>query len=583
LPRGDLARAGIGDGRHGFFFAVPGGFNNDVRHEIEVRSADGACLAARAGVSVLETQAAPQPVPALGRLRGKLDLADRRRVTGWAQDGSDPERRVGLLVTANGTVVGRVLANLYRGDLEAAGRGSGRHSFAFALPAGLASDETVQIRVLREADGAELPGSPFDLAAVSEADEAEALKHLVEETQALLARRVARALGEARDSSGLRALVIDLQTPDPTRDGGSAAILSHMRALTSLGFAVGLAPADGRVTPEAAALLSREGIQAYAAPYYAGVEDVLRQHARGFDVIYLHRHECADRYMALARAHHPKSRIVYSVADLHHVRLARQAQVQGRPELLAYSRRVASVEAYAAAHADLVLTHSPAEAQVLRQAAGFGRVHVVPFAAVTRPGKRGFAERQGLAFIGSFAHAPNADAVYGLAHDIMPLVWAKDPSITCRIAGHGWQPGRLPGLDPRVEILGYTDDLGELLDTVRLTVAPLRFGAGLKAKVLDSFGAALPCVMTRIAAEGLTLTGPLAMQVADDVAEVADRILQLHADEALNERIGEAAIQLAAATFDQTRVTEDLAKALTLPLGAQRRNRDEKLPDAARR
>jgi autotransporter-associated beta strand protein len=580
LLRGDLARAGIGDGRHGFYVTVPGGFSTSVRHEIAVRSADGMCLASHADV-VLETQAAPETTAPLGRLVGRLDSADRRRVTGWAQDAADPERRVGLVVMANGAPVGRVLVNLYRGDLEAAGRGSGRHSFAFALPACLASDETVQIRVLREADGAELPGSPFDLAAVSEADEAEALKRLLDETQALLARRAARAVGAAREASGLRALVIDLQTPDPARDGGSAAILSHMRALTSLGFAVGLAPADGRVTPEAAALLSREGIEAYAAPYYAGVEDVLRQHARGFDVIYLHRHECADRYMALARAHHPKSRIVYSVADLHHVRLARQAQVQGRPELLAHSRRVASVEAYAAAHADLVLTHSPAEAQVLRQAAGFGRVHVVPFAAAARPGKRGFAERHGLAFIGSFAHAPNTDAVYGLAHDIMPLVWARDPSITCRIAGHGWHPGRLPGLDPRVEILGHTDDLGGLLDTVRLTVAPLRFGAGLKAKVLDSFGAALPCVMTRIAAEGLTLTGPLAMQVADDVAAVADRILQLHADEALNGRIGEAAIQLAAATFDQTRVTEDLANALSLAARAHRRSRDGKLPDAA--
>jgi glycosyltransferase involved in cell wall biosynthesis len=535
LPRGDLARAGIGDGRHGFFFAVPGGFNNDVRHEIEVRSADGVRLAAHAGVSVLEMQAAPQTVPALGRLRGKLDLADRRRITGWAQD---------------------------RGDLEAAGRGSGRHSFAFALPAGLASDETVQIRVLREADGAELPGSPFDLPAVSEADEADALKRLVDETQAMLARRAARAVGEARDPGGPRALVIDLQTPDPARDGGSAAILSHMRALTSLGYAVGFAPADGRLGSAAAALLATQGISAYAAPYYAGVESVLRTHAGAFDLIYLHRHDCADRYLALARAHHPKARIVYSVADLHHVRLARQAQVQGRPDLLAYSRRVASAEAYAASRADVVLTHSPAEAQLLRQVAGFGRVHVVPFAAAARPGTRGFAERHGLAFIGSFGHAPNADAVYVLARDIMPLVWAQDPSITCRIAGHGWQPGRLPGLDPRMQILGQTDDLDGLLDSVRLTVAPMRFGAGIKAKVLDSFAAAVPCVMTRIAAEGLALADPLSIPIADDAATIAGHILRLHADEPLNARIGAAASRWVADAFDQSCIITALGEAL---------------------
>ncbi|HEV2335243.1 MAG TPA: hypothetical protein VGS13_07090 [Stellaceae bacterium] len=51
---------------------------------------------------------------------------------------------------------------------------------------------------------------------------------------------------------------------------------------------------------------------------------------------------------------------------------------------------------------------------------------------------------------------------------------------------------------------------------VRLTVAPLRFGAGIKSKVIDSFAAGLPCVMTRVAAEGLALTGSLPQLVGDD-------------------------------------------------------------------
>ena len=62
-------------------------------------------------------------------------------------------------------------------------------------------------------------------------------------------------------------------------------------------------------------------------------------------------------------------------------------------------------------------------------------------------------------------------------------MWATDPTITCKIVGHGWHAGRLPGLDPRTLMIGAVEDLADVFNTVRLTVAPLRFGAGIKSKV----------------------------------------------------------------------------------------------------
>ncbi len=552
-----------------------------------------------------------------GALRGYLDVVNRTEIGGWALDCANPNRSVGLVALANGRIIARVLANTLRRDLRSAGIGSGRHGFAIRIPPGLLGLEAQEIRVIRELDGAELQHSPIHLPAPRDLDtdtqtqlsavfagldgnaaEERGLALLARETRTLLERRAARqglraereALARHRRRWGpaapdlpqdlvvaarRQALVIDVQAPCLGRDGGSVAILSHMRALAALGFAVSFAAADDSLVEEARAGLAQEGIAVCGQPYYGSVEDVLRLHASGFDLIYLHRHDCADRYLALARAYQPKARIVYSVADLHHVRLARQSQVEGRPELLAYSRRLASIEAHAAARADIVLTHSPAEAQLLRQAVSFDRVHVVPFAVGARPGRRRFAERHGLAFIGSFGHAPNADAVYVLAHDIMPLVWAQDPSITCRIAGHGWHAARLPGLDPRLEILGPTNDLDGLLDSVRLTVAPLRFGAGIKAKVLDSFAAGVPCVMTGIAAEGLPLAGPLAIPVADAADLLAGHILRLHADQTLNERIGEAAARLVADHFNAARVIGALGEALLERTGTHRSNWDE--------
>lgn len=88
-------------------------------------------LAARAGLASVgeETRA--------GKLRGYVDRITEECVAGWAQNADHPEAPVCLDIFAGGVLVGQVLANRYREDLERAGTGSGRHSFAFALPPGL--------------------------------------------------------------------------------------------------------------------------------------------------------------------------------------------------------------------------------------------------------------------------------------------------------------------------------------------------------------------------------------------------------------------------------------------------------------
>jgi O-antigen biosynthesis protein len=190
----------------------------------------------------------------------------------------------------------------------------------------------------------------------------------------------------------------------------------------------------------------------------------------------------------------------------------------------------------------------------------------VPFAVAPRRPRKPFRERRGLAFIGSFGHAPNGDAVHHLTRDIMPLVWQADPAITCRIVGKGWHDGQLPERDARIEVMGSVADLDEVFADVRLTVAPLRFGAGLKGKVLDSFAAGLPCAMTPVAAEGLPLAELGRELVAEDPAGLAGLIVQLHADAEANSRIGDEAARLAAREFSQEQVTTVL-RGILMPGG----------------
>ena len=98
----------------------------------------------------------------MGPLRGFVDFVGPRRICGWAQNTEHPEAPVCLDVYAAGRLIGQTLANIYREDLECAGLGSGRHSFAFAPAAAIApraviTCETVQVR--RSLDGAELANS----------------------------------------------------------------------------------------------------------------------------------------------------------------------------------------------------------------------------------------------------------------------------------------------------------------------------------------------------------------------------------------------------------------------------------------
>ena len=94
--------------------------------------------------------------PRVGALRGYIDEVGPGLIKGWAQHVDHPEVPVCLDIVAGGELIGQVVANRYRADLEAAGHGSGRHGFAFVVPAGWAFAPT-SVAVRRSLDGAVLP------------------------------------------------------------------------------------------------------------------------------------------------------------------------------------------------------------------------------------------------------------------------------------------------------------------------------------------------------------------------------------------------------------------------------------------
>lgn len=116
-----------------------------------------------------------------------------------------------------------------------------------------------------------------------------------------------------------------------------------------------------------------------------------------------------------------------------------------------------------------------------------------------------FEQRKDFISIGNFRHAPNWDAVLYLKQTIWPLIHKKLPQAQLHIYG-AYPPPKATQLDNPKEnfrVLGWAKNAGEVFQNARILLAPLRFGAGLKGKLLDAMQFGTPSITTDIGAEGM--------------------------------------------------------------------------------
>ncbi len=320
---------------------------------------------------------------------------------------------------------------------------------------------------------------------------------------------------------GRPVVVIDAHLPMPDRDGGSARMREILAMLCESGYAPTFVPLDGRA------------LAPYADALRAGGIDVLiddretERRIRDAETIWIARPEPAVRWLAKARSLNRRARIVYDTVDLHHLREQRRDALTGaRSDTQATLAR----EAAAIREADVTIVVSETERAVV-EALGAKSALVIPTIQTPIADPPGYAERAGLLFVGSFDHEPNIDAALFFVREILPLVRAHAP-IGLTIVGSNPPPQIRALQTDGVDVRGYVPDLDPLLRRARLALAPLRFGAGLKAKITQSFGYGLPVIGTTVAAEGFDGSARDAIEIADDPDDFAQAVLEAYADEA---------------------------------------------------
>ncbi|MDA8249804.1 MAG: glycosyltransferase [Rhodospirillales bacterium] len=340
-----------------------------------------------------------------------------------------------------------------------------------------------------------------------------------------------------------RVLFVDHFVPTPDRDSGSADLHAMLRQFVALGWEPTLLPASDLDRADAYVDdLRRRGVRVATGGTWRDVTAFLAADRAAFELIVVSRASMASGALfAQLRRHSPFAPLVFNTVDLHFLRQERAALLERSAAALDEAFRVQQLELGAIASADCTILLSEAERALVAALLPHARTRVIP-AMREIPGRRApFGPRRGVAFIGGFRHRPNVDAVVSFVREVWPLL-ATRLGAKLSIVGADAPPEVLALAGPDVELLGHVPDLDAVLARCRVTVAPLRFGAGIKGKVVTSLSAGVPCVASPIAAEGMGLTDGVNVRVAADPAAFAAAVEQLHEQPELWQRLSDAGL-----------------------------------------
>jgi O-antigen biosynthesis protein len=352
-------------------------------------------------------------------------------------------------------------------------------------------------------------------------------------------------------------LFVDDHTPRPDRDSGSLSALNLMRVLREMGYGVDFLPAvDLEPVAGYTAGLEQVGIAWHGAPRHSTVDHALAGLGDVFDLVVLSRYIVARRHLEAVRRYCPAARIVFRPVDLHHLREGRRADVEGPRETAEKSERTRSAELALVRLTDATIVVSRHEEDILRSACPSALIGWLPLIRDISGRSRGPAGRRDIVFLGYFSHLPNIDAMTWCLKEILPPLRRRLGEVTLHIVGQQ-SAESLERIGPLAEqagpgvvvLHGQIPDLTDLLGRCRLSVAPLRWGAGLKGKVATSLCHGLPCVATSIAVEGSGLEPGREILEANEPMDIVNAIADLYRDDALWMELSDAGLSAAERLF----------------------------------
>lgn len=231
---------------------------------------------------------------------------------------------------------------------------------------------------------------------------------------------------------------------------------------------------------------------------------------------------------------------ILNTEDLHCLRHERQLAVkQKRVFEVAdlFSSDVAKREIASILRCDLSLMVSEFEMELLQNQFKIDKqlLYHLPIFAERLNELPKYEERTDFVFIGNFLHDPNWDAVKYLSESVWPLIHSQLPDVKMRVYGAYASPKAFELHRPKnnFHIMGRADDASEAIKKAKAVLAPIRFGAGIKGKLLEAMQCGTPSVTSCIGAEAMAGNLEWNGFVKNGPVQFADAAVALYLDEAL--------------------------------------------------
>ena len=344
-----------------------------------------------------------------------------------------------------------------------------------------------------------------------------------------------KTLFAARDRSKNKKciLVIDHYVPHFDKDAGSKTVYQYMKLFCEMGYNVKFIGDNFYRHEPYTSALEHLGVEVLVGPYYANHwKKWVKNNAVNIDYAFLNRPHIAVKYIDVIRKF-TNAKIIYYGHDLHYLREYREYELTGKKEMLQSSNDWKQKELSLMQQADVVYYPSEVEVEEIKKLDSSIYARALPaymYKPVTQSTYAGEL-RADLMFIGGFSHRPNVDAVKWFHDEIWPVVKSKNDKIKVYILGSN-PPEDIKSLDSEdFMVKGFVTDeeLMSYYENCRISVVPLRYGAGIKGKVVEAMHQQLPVITTLVGAEGIDESGE-SLCIANNAQEFAQKIVHLYDD-----------------------------------------------------
>ncbi len=337
-------------------------------------------------------------------------------------------------------------------------------------------------------------------------------------------------------------IMIDNYVPEFDKDAGSDRMFNLIKQFQTIGFDVIFVPDNYFRSEPYTSILQKMGVEVvYGTDRTPPPATAVRERLALADLAWIARPEIANKWLPIFRER-PHLPIIYDTVDLHYVRARRELDLRKATgtDLWAKWRRDREMELAVIRSSDVAVVLAEGEKQTLAEE-GINHTFVIPTVHRLFERKNSYRDTDGVLFIGGYQHPPNVDAAIWLCNEVMPLVWEERPDIKVTLLGSN-PPEAVRNLESdRVSVPGYLPDVSPYFERARVFVAPVRYGAGLKAKIGHAFGYRLPTVTTSIGAEGFGIVDGEGAMVADEPQPFADAVIRVYQDEMIWTRLSAGA------------------------------------------